>query len=142
MKKVLIYIAGIITGIILTILISLFLAQSADNGITMFEKPGDCISANQLKVFQVIDSGVALAHAAVIEEFDGNGSYRESISAMADELSFMNGTIVLIINDEGKYYYDEEIIEIPSGKQARQVGVYKYSTSTGYKTVPIIKIME
>lgn len=95
------------------------MARSVDNGITMFEKPEGCISANRLKVFQVIDIGVTLAHAA-----DGYGSNKESISAMEDKLYEQNGTVVLIVNDEGKYYYDEEIIEIPSGKQARQGGRY------------------
>lgn len=32
--------------------------------------------------------------------------------------------------------------DIPSGKHARQIGVYEYSTKMGYKTVPIVSVME
>ncbi len=51
--------------------------------------------------------------------------------------------MVLLINDEGKYYYDDQIIEIPKGKCLRQIGVYKYMTKAEFeKTVPIAKIMD
>ena len=52
------------------------------------------------------------------------------------------GTVVLLINDEGKLYYDDEIIKVPQGQQAKQMGIYQYSTESGYKTVPIVKIMK
>lgn len=53
------------------------------------------------------------------------------------------GPICLIVNDEGKYYYDDQIIEIPEGKVARQVGIYQYPTrNEDVKTVPIIEILD
>ncbi len=143
MKKALIYIAGIVTGVALTFLISLLLiTKSSDNGVTWFDEPTDYTGANQFQVFQVLEPGAALANAAFIEDIGGYGTHKESISAITNQLAFMNGTVILIVNDEGKHYYDDEIIEIPSEKRAKQVGVYKYSTETGYKTVPIVKIME
>lgn len=131
MKKLLIYIAGVITGIILTIVVLLFVAKSStnlsDNGITMFPETGDYISGNQFEIFQVIEPGVALAYTE-----DRNYG-----------VSSFTGPVVLFVNDEGKYYYDDEIIKIPSGKCIRQVGVYRYPTKSGFeKTVPVVKIYD
>ena len=117
MKKALIYIAGIVTGVILTILISLLLVKSSDNGITIFDEPGEYIKANKFEVFQVIESGAALAHT-------------EEISSYA-KISTFTGPVVLFVNDEGKHYYDDEVIEVSLGKRVRQIGIYKYSTKMG-----------
>ena len=47
------------------------------------------------------------------------------------------------INDEGKYYYDHEIVKVPSGKVARQVGIFKYTSGGGLdRTVPVVKFMD
>lgn len=116
MKTLLIYIAGVITGIILTFMASLLITKFTNNGITMFDKPRNCIETHSFEVFQVIRPGIALAHT---ENY---------------------GPIVLLVNDEGKYYYDDEIVEVPHGKQARQVGIYQYTTHSGYKTVPVVRI--
>ena len=44
---------------------------------------------------------------------------------------------------ELEYYYDDEIVNVPSGKVVRQTGIYKYQTkSEDYKTVPIIEIVD
>lgn len=96
----------------------------------MFDEPEDYIEANKFKVFQVIEPGAALVFT---EEVYGEKPYMHS--------SF-TGSVVLFVNDKGKHYYDDEIIEIPSEKRARQIGIYKYSTKMGYKTVPVVKIME
>ncbi|MFV0587486.1 hypothetical protein [Bacteroides reticulotermitis] len=128
MKKVFIYIAGIVTGVILTILFSLLLAKSSNNGITMFDKPGDNIEGSRFEVFQVVGPGLALARC--------EKKYSENVSSFV-------GPVLLFVNDDGKLYYDDEIIEIPSGKHARQMGIYEYETKQGgYKTVPIVSIME
>lgn len=131
MKNFLIYIAGILTGVILTIL-ALFLIAHANNsdtpieekpGITLFDEPGERVEAKKFEVFQVINKGAALANS------EENGH-------------FYGGPVVLLINDEGKLYYDDEIIKVSKGQNARQVGIYQYSTKMGYKTVPIVKIMK
>ena len=66
MKKVLIFIAGVVTGAILMLVIAALIGnssngESSNNGMTFFEKEGDCISENNFEVFQVLDSGDALA---------------------------------------------------------------------------------
>lgn len=136
MKKVWIYIAGIITGFILTVLISLIITDSSNTnaeGVTMFSQTGDRIDGNLFEVFQVLDTGAALANLT-----DTNPT-RNSNGIIIPP----NNLVVVIINDDGKYYYDDEIIKIPCGKCARQVGIYKYTTNMGgYKTVPIVKICD
>ena len=96
-------------------------ANKSDKGMTLLEQPGECISTNSFSVTQVIDEN----------------------SALAREIDLFSDLSVLLINDEGILYYDNQIISIPEGKCARQVGVYKYTTHSGIeKTVPIVKIME
>ena len=51
--------------------------------------------------------------------------------------------VVLLTNDSGEYYYDDQMIKTPNGKAMKQVGVYKYETRGGIaKTVPIVKLMD
>ena len=130
MKKTLIYIAGVITGIVLTFLffILVYSGNNANNnGITMFDEPGDYIQGNRFEVLQEVRPGAALAYAE--EKKYG--------------VSTFNGVLVLFVNDEGKRYYDDEIIEIPRGKRARQIGIFKYESKERiHKTVPVVTIME
>ena len=113
MKKVLIFIAGVVTGAILMLVIAALIGnssngESSNNGMTFFEKEGDCISENNFEVFQVLDSGDALANEI-------------------DELSISTGLMVLFLCDEGKSYYDDQVIKVPEGKCAKQIGTFKYS---------------
>ncbi|MBO5272960.1 MAG: hypothetical protein J6B30_09115 [Muribaculaceae bacterium] len=125
MKKWVVFLLGAVAGIVLTIAVLYLMSacSSANNGVTYFEKPGDCISTKSLEVFQVLDNGVALANEV--------------------DFKIPTGLIVLLINKDGKYYYDNQVIEIPEGKCARQVGVYTYPTKMEIeRTVPIVEIME
>ena len=124
MKNFIVFILGLISGGALTIGLIMILAIGAnesDKGMTMLEQPGECMSTNSFSVTQVIDENAALAR----------------------ETDLFSDLLVLLVNDEGILYYDNQIINIPEGKCARQVGVYKYTTHSGIeKTVPIVKIME
>lgn len=102
--------------------------DNGENGIVLFDEPGEILSTQPFEVFQVLDHGAALAR-----EIDKSyASWNATTELM-----------VLLINDEGKYYYDDQIIEIPEGKCLRQIGVYKYMTKAEFeKTVPIAKIMD
>ena len=58
------------------------------------------------------------------------------------DLEFFTGAVYLLTNEDGKYYYDEEVVRVPEGKVARQVGIYQYQTTSDFeKTVPIIQFM-
>ena len=128
MKKWFIFIGGVLTGIVLMILVAF--AYSANksgrsNGMTWFEKPGDVIEVNSFKVFQVLYDDAALVHGKSHKNYD-----------------IFSGAVYLLTNESGKYYYDDEIVEVPAGKVARQVGIYQYKTMSDFeKTVPIIQIV-
>lgn len=115
------YIAGVLTTLFVLFLIYVGNqpAELGRQGLTMFAEKGDVISTSQLKVFQVLEPNMALAHTSE--------SY--------------NGIVVLVVNEEGKYYYDDEIIKIPAQKRVRQVGVYKYNTENNFKkTIPVVRV--
>lgn len=128
MNKTVCFILGLVTGIILTFAGLFVLASikgqgdATDDGITMFDKPGDEISAKKYEVFQVIPIG-ALAKS---EE----KSYR---------ISTFTGPVVLFLSNGQNNHYDDEVISVPAGKIVRQVGTYQYKTKMGYKTVPIVQ---
>lgn len=132
MRTVLIYVAGIITGVILTIIVAAIMIPSNQNskgsnslyGATMFDEPTESIHDKSFKVIQVIRSNVALVQSP--GEYGG-----------------YYGTLYLLKNDEGHYYYDDEIVKVPKGKVVRQIGIYNYTAKSGdKKTVPIISIMD
>ncbi len=125
MKKILLFVGGFITGIIVTVLVAL--SFSVDNqpdndlsGLTIFSERGECIkTGNEIKVFQVLKPNMALANTG----------------------DFSDGIVVLLVNYDGKYYYDDEKIKIPGDKCARQRGIYQYTTKNNQeKTVPVIVI--
>ena len=126
MKKWLIFLGGVVTGVLLTFLFAFVLSGQReapaveDNGVTMFEQPGDVINETGFEVFQALEQGAALAKG---------------------KKEWM--TVYMLVNDEGKYYYDDEKVTVPSGKVARQIGIYQYETNSGRpKTVPIVKFMD
>lgn len=122
-KKILIYIAGIITGAVLMILFAVLFADksSVDNGMTLFGREGACVGNNSFKVMQVLDSGDALA----VEMKSG----------------IAIGITVLFMTDGKTSYYDNQIIDIPSGMCAKQLGTFKYESKDGMsRTVPIVGI--
>ena len=128
MKNLLFFIGGLLSGIVLTIAAILFLGFIQRNtliGATYFDQPGDIIDCNSFETFQVLNPTSALVTEH--SEYGFNSSL----------------TVYLLVNDENKYYYDDEVIDIPSDKVVRQIGVYKYSTKQETeKTVPIIKIFD
>ena len=135
MKKWVVFLLGLISGVVLTLVTMVILAMGANtnannNGVTLFDQPGECLNAKAFEVMQVVDNNHALAHEVewndVLERYMQTGS----------------GLLVLVTNDNGEYYYDDQIIEIPQGMCMRQVGIYRYQTRMDMeKTVPIVKLM-
>ena len=118
------FILGIITGIVLTILFAVIAANSSNEGrrgLNIFEQPGEClIKQSSLEVFQVLEPNVALTMI--------NGE--------------IGSAVYLLINNEGKTYYDDQVIKLPSGKCFKQIGTYQYPTKDDrLKTVPVVQIM-
>lgn len=138
-KSILIFIAGIITGFILTILLALILQpRNTDENLQLFEKPAQEIKANSFRVMQVLPDGSALAMVDNISNTLDN-----ALSSTADN-SVENGTIVLFLNNNNNTnYYDRQIITRPSGKHFKQIGIYRYITKQEImKTVPVIAIFD
>lgn len=139
MKKWVVYLCGVLTGIVLTLLVSVIIAYSGNSkndsiaekaekgdNITMFDEPGDIVEDNNFKVFQVVADDAALVNAKSEEDLD-----------------LYLGKVYLLINDDGKYYYDDQIIKATQGKVFRQVGICRYPTRNDMvKTVPIIMLMD
>lgn len=126
-KFILTYVAGIVTGCVLLFVIGCIInaknssAQKED--IVMFDSPRNAVPGKSFKVVQVLPDGNALAN--VDNVYDDNF-----------------GVVVLFLGDESTSYYDDQKIEIPKGKVAKQIGNYSYmSRSYNEKTVPIVKIM-
>lgn len=135
MKKVIgIFILGVITGVVI-VLFGVYLnddTQAPGNlkvQPVMYEKPSDCISSNNFRVFQALSAGYALA----VELEKGTYSNVESASGMT----------VLLYDAEGKQYEKGEIVKVSRSKCVRKVGEYTYTLQNGdKKTVPMVQIME
>lgn len=90
-KSILIYVGGIVTGIILTFTFFFFVALGNANGtpsnenVVLFEKPQQEINVKSFEVMQVLPDGSALATV-------------EDISNI--------GMVVLFLADEEISYYD------------------------------------
>ena len=125
MKKFLLVFGGFVAGIIVTVIVAYLISSSNSpkdefTGLTMLSEKGECIKTEgEIEVFQVIKPNIALART---------GDYSE-------------GIFVLLINNDGKTYYDKQKITISDNKCARQVGTYQYTTKDGMgKTVPAVVI--
>lgn len=139
MKQWVVFLGGAVTGAILTFVVLSIIANAqngrsdsiveeakSDNNITMFDAPGDIIEDDNVKVFQVIADDAALARAQE-DKYD----------------DLYLGKVYLVVNNDGKYYYDDEILKVKEGKVFRQVGIYRYPTrNEDVKTVPIIMLMD
>ena len=123
MKNWLVYLLGIITGVILTLAFAFYVNLSDNSGVIgleMFEEPGDYMEYSQFKVFQVVSSGWAVAH--------GDGAC---------------GTSVRMIPNENQQFYDDQKIVLKSDQCAQHVGTYRYSTKMDIeKTVPAVRIID
>ena len=125
MKKFLIFIGGFVAGILATIFVVYVIAianKPNDGllGLTLFPEKGECITKNEMEIFQVLEPNMALAETG----------------------EYPNRVVVLLINYDGISYYDDQIIKIPAKKCARQIGTYQYTTKRDNfeKTVPAVVI--
>ena len=131
MKKGLIFFLGLITGCVLTIAAMLYVANvynsDEKSGLELYEKTVGVIDSNSFTVLQVLSNGNALAN---------------SESTIYKDLSH-TGPIVLLLADENSHYYDEQIVRLPKGKRACQVGIFDYKTNgMGHKTVPAVRFLD
>ena len=127
-KFILTYVAGIVTGCVLLFLIGCIInaknSSAEKEDIVMFDSPRNAVPGKSFKVVQVLPDGNALAR--IDNVYDDNF-----------------GIVVLFLGDESTSYYDDQKIEIPKGKVAKQIGNYSYMSRMNIeKTVPVVKIMD
>ena len=133
---------GMITGSIITILVVMFVMSSvessspsaddvftddttsANDGLTLFDQPVGVIETASFEVQEVLANGNAIA---------------ESQHKDVDE--YYTDPVVYLLADENSYYYDKQIVRVAKGKQACQVGIYKYEEYRNTKTLPVVRIM-
>lgn len=122
-KNILFFAAGVAATILILLLISTANSDGKQSGLTIFKEKGECLQIKKLEIFQVLEEGVALAHSC------GYGNE-----------FCIGGMVVLLVNNEGKHYYDQEKINVK--KCARQVGTYRYQTRKDNfeKVVPAVLI--
>ena len=130
MKRGLIFFLGMIAGCVLTVAALVYVAKvynvDDDSGLELYEQPVGSINSYSFRVLQVLPNGNALAY---------------SESELFKDVAH-TGPVVLLLSDESSHYYDDQIVRVPKGKRAVQMGVYQYETNEGmHKTVPVVRIM-
>ncbi|MFA5713981.1 MAG: hypothetical protein WC960_07420 [Bacteroidales bacterium] len=145
MKNFLIFIGGFVAGLLATFLVSyVYLVANKPNdgllGLSIFEEKGDCLTStsnsrsSEIDIFQVIAPNAALA---TIKYYTEEKQYSGSTYRIYD---FENDIVILLINYDGKTYYDGQKIDV-SKNCLRQIGTYQYETTSKFgKTVPAIVI--
>ena len=146
MRNILIFIGGFFAGILVTILVGYFIVlaeKPVDDcllGLTMFSNKGECLSttskykSSEIDIFQVLEPNMAVGVIKYYSDINlsGANNYRD--------YDIANDVVVLLVNSDGKTYYDDQKIEI-SNKCVRQIGSYKYTTKDNFeKTVPAVDI--
>ncbi|MDE5596185.1 MAG: hypothetical protein K2I89_11540 [Muribaculaceae bacterium] len=124
MKKGLVFILGILIGIILTILFAIIWSSyhKDDEDIAYFDSPKEFTVSDEFEIFQVLEYG-ALAQSRKTE-------YKSNI---------YGDPIVLILPKEQNNFYDNEIIAKAPNSKIMQIGTFKYSSKMGERVVPVIE---
>ena len=132
MRKIWVYLLGVLSGVALAFLVSYLIDRAKFSGITFFDEPGEVVTTQSIlggteivdgfEVFQVLGEGAALPRGNDLFSYD---------------------LIVLLWNDKGGSYYDNQSIIAPKGQCFRQIGIYKYkSEDKRYRTIPVVSLME
>ena len=119
MKKWLVFLLGVVVGVILTIFVSGIVARSDSDDVTYLEQPVSYENKTEtsFKVFQVIGKKAALANEISEPKY-----------------KWYNGNTVVIL---GENFYSDQIVNM---KNPQRVGTYSYTTRADMPmTVPVIK---
>ena len=146
MNRILTLIAGFIAGVLATLFVGYLLVianKPIDGGLiglTVFPQKEDCLKntskskSTEVDIFQVLEPNMALGNIKNFtdKKMYGGDNYRD--------YDIASDVVVLLINYDGKTYYDDQKIDVTS-KCVRQIGTYQYSTKIGLeKTVPAVVI--
>lgn len=151
MKKWILCLGSFFLGIVFTIVLARFLSKNENetteteakqepkteeaiienttdynggNYVEIFNNPERTFNANFLYVTDVVSKKAALVTATNMDLDTG-------------------GLRFLLVNNEGKQYYNNESISVPKEKAVVQIGIYRYlGSDNNMYTVPIIKIVD
>ena len=118
--EVLLYIVGCILTFGGLFIYSKMQSTPEQSGIRIAKQKTKFTVANKFEVFQSFEDG-ALA-----------------TSEVKDYVSTFTGPVVFLVAEENEQFYDGQIVTIPKGKSAMQIGTYSYESKAGVHTVPII----
>lgn len=146
MKRFLIFIGGFVAGVLATIFIGYLLVianKPSDDGLiglTVFPEKGECVTttskskSTEIDIIQVVEPNMALGNIKnyTDKKMYGGDNFRD--------YDIGNDVVVLLINYDGKTYYDDQKIDV-TNKCVRQIGTYQYTAKIGIeKTVPAVVI--
>ena len=125
MKKGLYFLLGAIVGCLLTFggfyVVAKMQTNTEQSGIRLAKQKTKFTVANKFEVFQSFEDGT-LAR-----------------SEEKDFVSSFTGPIVFLVADDDEQFYVDQVVTVPIGKSAIQIGTYSYESEGGEHTVPIIK---
>ena len=146
MKQFLIFIGGFVVGVLATIFVGnlIVIADTPSDdglfGLTVFTEKGECLKTSskskstEIEILQVIEPNIALGN---IKNYNDKKGYDGEFYRDYD---IGNEVVVLLTNDDGKTYYDDQKLEV-TNKCVRQIGTYQYTAKIGIeKTVPAVVI--
>lgn len=146
MKQFLIFIGGFVAGVLATIFVGYLMVianKPIDDGLiglTVFPQKGECVKTTskrkltEIDIIQVVEPNMALGNIKnyTDKKMYGGDNYRD--------YDIGTDVLVLLINYDGKTYYDDQKIDIIN-KCVRQIGTYQYTAKSGIeKTVPAVVI--
>ena len=133
MNKWAFFFGGLVAGVVLTAIILAHTGNGdeemtdvselkVDGDYKEFDKPGDVIDMDAVKVFQVLDD-----HAALVSDIE----------------DYMHLDVAYLLVNKGKeYYYDNQVVAAGEGEVFRQIGIYRYvAKNESVRTVPVITLM-
>ena len=95
MKKIWVYLLGVLTGIVVTVVVLLIIGnsnkQNYPDGVEFFDKAGEIMECSNYQVFQALGDGYALAWE--VSEFG---------------IPSPLGSVVLLYDEAGYPYYDNQ----------------------------------
>lgn len=132
-KPTVIFIIGIVVGATLLAIGHLIATNIDTDSTEYFKTAGKCREdIGTFMVREQISKSKVLAYV----------NCDETTAFFADLIGIDEGhfPLVLLITPNKKSYYDNEIIEVPAGKCARQIGVYTMRRNGEKRTIPILRI--
>ncbi len=128
-KRIVIFILGVISGFLCTCLLAAGVSKN-DMEVNEAQQPSEFTIASRFMVFQVVEGGAL----ALCMDSESNSEFDFNLPSPTDP-------VVYIVAEGSNQFYDDQIIEVPKGKKAMNIGTLRYRTKESEKVVPMIKFV-